>query len=151
MLSLLLASSALTTTPGSGISIGIVIGDPTGLSLKFWGIGQNSALQVHVGGGGFVAPADLSVSGSLLFHALLTRETPINGYLGVGAFAGIDQGKYGDKAVFGILVPLGLEFIFTEVPLDLFIEIPPAVGFTTDGDVKPDLIFGIGLRFILKK
>ncbi|MEO0214192.1 MAG: hypothetical protein ABIL12_01595 [candidate division WOR-3 bacterium] len=147
MLSLLLASSALTTTPNSGISIGIVIGDPTGLSLKFWGIGQNSALQVHVGGGGFVGPADLSVSGSLLFHALLTRETPINSYLGVGAFAGID---HGDKAIFGILVPLGLEFIFTEVPLDLFIEIPPAVGFTTEGDVRAGLTFGIGLRFILK-
>jgi len=79
-----------------------VIGDPTGLSLKFWGIGQNSALQVNIGGGGFVAPADLSVSGSLLFHALLTRETPINGYLGVGALAGINQGRRSDEAVFGI-------------------------------------------------
>ncbi len=127
-----------------------MIGDPTGLSLKFWGIGQNSALQVNIGGGGFVAPADLSVSGSLLFHALLTRETPINGYLGVGAFAGINQGGRGDKAVFGILVPLGLEFILSEVPLDLFIEVPPVIGFTTDGDVRAGLTFGIGLRFILK-
>jgi len=127
-----------------------VIGDPTGLSLKFWGIGQNSALQVNIGGGGFVAPADLSVSGSLLFHALLTKETPINGYLGVGAFAGINQGRHGDKAVFGILVPLGLEFILSEVPLDLFIEVPPVMGFTTNGDVRASLTFGIGLRFILK-
>ncbi|MFZ8826361.1 MAG: hypothetical protein ACO2OT_05940 [Candidatus Caldipriscus sp.] len=142
--------SALTGTPSSGISIGIVIGDPTGLSLKFWGIGQNSALQVNIGGGGFVAPADLSVSGSLLFHALLTRETPINGYLGVGALAGINQGRRGDKAVFGILVPLGLELILSEVPLDLFIEVPPLIGFTTDGDVRAGLTFGIGLRFILK-
>jgi hypothetical protein len=142
--------SALTGTPSSGISIGIVIGDPTGLSLKFWGIGQNSALQVNIGGGGFVAPADLSVSGSLLFHALLTRETPINGYLGVGAFAGINQRRHGDEAVFGILVPLGLEFILSEVPLDLFIEVPPVIGFTTKGDVRAGLTFGIGLRFILK-
>ncbi len=127
-----------------------MIGDPTGLSLKFWGIGQNSALQVNIGGGGFVAPADLSVSGSLLFHALLTRETPINGYLGVGALAGINRGGRGDKAVFGILVPLGLEFILSEVPLDLFIEVPPVIGFTTDGDVRAGLTFGIGLRFILK-
>jgi hypothetical protein len=127
-----------------------VIGDPTGLSLKFWGIGQNSALQVNIGGGGFVAPADLSVSGSLLFHALLTRETPINGYLGVGAFAGINQGRHTDEAVFGILVPLGLEFILSEVPLDLFIEVPPVIGFTTNGDVRAGLTFGIGLRFILK-
>jgi hypothetical protein len=127
-----------------------VIGDPTGLSLKFWGIGQNSALQVNIGGGGFVAPADLAVSGSLLFHALLTRETPINGYLGVGALAGINQGRRGDGAVFGILVPLGLEFILSEVPLDLFIEVPPLIGFTTKGDVRAGLTFGIGLRFVLK-
>jgi hypothetical protein len=127
-----------------------VIGDPTGLSLKFWGIGQNSALQVNIGGGGFVAPADLSVSGSLLFHALLTRETPINGYLGVGAFAGINQERHGDEAVFGILVPLGLELILSEVPLDLFIEVPPVIRFTTKGDVRANLTFGIGLRFILK-
>lgn len=150
MLSLvLLNASALTTVPSSGISIGIVIGDPTGLSLKFWGIGQNSALQLHVGGGGFIAPADLSVSGSLLFHALLTRETPVNGYLGVGAYAGVKTGK-NDQAVIGIMVPLGLEFIFTEIPLDLFIEVPPVIGFTTEGEVKPGLAFGIGLRFILK-
>ncbi len=146
---ILLSSSALTTVPSSGISIGIVIGDPTGLSLKFWGVGQNSALQLHVGGGGFVAPADLSVSGSLLFHALLTRETPVNGYLGVGAFLGMETGK-NDQAVIGIIIPLGLEFIFTEVPLDLFIEVPPAIGFTTNGEVRAGLTFGIGLRFILK-
>ena len=127
-----------------------MIGDPTGLSLKFWGIGQNSALQVNIGGGGFVAPADLSVSGSLLFHALLTRETPINGYLGVGALAGINQGRRSDEAVFGILVPLGLEFILSEVPLDIFMEVPPVIGFTTNGKVDANLTFGIGLRFILK-
>jgi len=149
MLALFL-SSALTSTPSSGISIGIVIGDPTGLSLKFWGIGQNSALQVNIGGGGFVAPADLSVSGSLLFHALLTRETPINGYLGVGALAGINQGRHGDGAVFGILVPLGLEFILSEVPLDIFMEVPPVIGFTTKGKPLANLTFGIGLRYILK-
>jgi hypothetical protein len=142
--------SALTGTPSSGISIGIVIGDPTGLSLKFWGIGQNSALQVNIGGGGFIAPADLSVSGSLLFHALLTRETPINGYLGVGALAGINQGRRGDGAVFGILVPMGLELILSEVPLDIFMEVSPVIGFSTKGEPLADLTFGIGLRFILK-
>jgi hypothetical protein len=127
-----------------------VIGDPTGLSLKFWGIVQNSALQVNIGGGGFVAPADLSVSGSFLFHELLTRETPINVYLGVGAFAGINQGRHGDEAVFGILVPLGLELILSEVPLDLFIEVPPVIGFSTKGKPLAGLTFGIGLRYILK-
>jgi len=128
-----------------------VIGDPTGLSLKFWGIGQNSALQVNIGGGGFFVPADLLINGSFLFHALLTRETPINGYLGVGALAGIKKHeKQGDEAVFGILVPLGLEFILSEVPLDIFMEVPPVIGFTTNGDVRAGLTFGIGLRFILK-
>ena len=149
MLALFL-SSALTGTPSSGISIGIVIGDPTGLSLKFWGIGQNSALQVNIGGGGFVAPADLAVSGSLFFHALLTRETPINGYLGVGAFAGINRGRRSDKAVFGILVPLGLEFILSDVPLDIFMEVSPFIGFPTKGEPLADLTLGIGLRYILK-
>jgi hypothetical protein len=127
-----------------------VIGDPTGLSLKFWGIGQNSALQVNIGGGGFVAPADLSVSGSLLFHALLTRETPINGYLGVGALAGINQGKRGNNAVFGILVPLGLEFILSEVPLDIFMDVSPFIGFPTKEKSLANLTLGIGLRYILK-
>jgi hypothetical protein len=150
MLALFL-SSALTGTPSSGISIGIVIGDPTGLSLKFWGIGQNSALQVNIGGGGFFVPADLLINGSLLFHALLTRETPINGYLGVGAFAGIKKHeKQGNEAVFGILVPLGLELILSEVPLDIFMEVSPVIGFTTKGDVARGLTFGIGLRYILK-
>jgi hypothetical protein len=149
MLALFLLS-ALTGIPSSGISIGIVIGDPTGLSLKFWGIGQNSALQVNVGGGGFVAPADLAVSGSLLFHALLTRETPINGYLGVGALAGINQGKRGNNAVFGILVPLGLEFILSEVPLDIFMDVSPFIGFPTKEKSLANLTLGIGLRYILK-
>jgi hypothetical protein len=43
-----------------------------------------------------------------------------------------------------------LELILSEVPLDLFIEVPPVIGFTTKGDVKAGLTLGIGLRYILK-
>ncbi len=150
MVTLLLSSSALTGFPSSGIGIGIVIGDPTGLSLKFWGISQNSAFQFNVGGGGFVSPADLALSSSLLFHIILTRETPIIGYLGVGALVGINQGKREDNVVFGILIPLGLEFIFREIPLDLFVEVPPVVAIESGGDVKAGLTLGIGLRFIIR-
>ncbi len=148
MIVLLLSSSALTGFPSSGIGIGIVIGDPTGLSLKFWGISQNSAIQLNVGGGGFISPANLAVSSSLLFHTILTRETPIVGYLGIGALVGIEQGKR--EVVFGILIPLGLEFIFREIPLDLFFEVPPVVVIKSNGDVGAGLTLGIGLRFILR-
>ncbi len=143
--------SALTTTPSSGISIGLVIGDPTGVSLKFWGVGSNTAFQLHAGGGGFFAPAHIAVSGSILFHTALTRQTPINGYLGIGAYVGMHNRKYGDDyGIMGLQMPFGLEFILREAPLDIFMEVPPIFYFTTDGDVGFGLSMGIGLRFILR-
>lgn len=149
MLALLV--SALTTTPSSGISVGLVLGDPSGLSLKFWGVGNGMAFQLHAGGGGFFAPATVALSGSLLFHTALTRQTPINGYLGVGAYVGMHTRKYGsDFGIMGLQMPFGLEFILSEAPLDIFMEIPPIFYLTTEGDVGFGLSMGIGLRFILR-
>ena len=143
--------SALTTTPSSGVSVGLVLGDPTGISLKFWGVGNGMAFQLHAGGGGFISPATIAFSGSLLFHTALTRQTPINGYMGVGAYVGMHTRKYdSDYGVMGLQMPLGLEFIFSEAPLDIFMEIPPIFYITTDGNMGFGLSMGIGLRFILR-
>lgn len=126
------------------------MGDPSGLSLKFWGIGNNSALQLHAGGGGFIAPAKLVLSGSLLFHTALTRQTPINGYIGAGIYAGMHVRPAGDYGIMGIQMPFGLEFLLSEAPLDIFVEIPPIFYFTTYGDVGFSLSMGVGLRFLLR-
>ncbi len=139
-------SSALTTTPSSGISLGIVLGDPTGLSLKFWGVGRGMAAQIHVGGGGFVSPAKLAVHGSFLFHTTLTRQTPINGYIGPGLIVGMSE----RRGVIAFTMPIGLEFVFSEVPLDVFVEVPPVIGMTTEGDPVVGFSIGVGLRVLLK-
>ncbi|NPB03053.1 MAG: hypothetical protein GXO39_01375 [Thermotogae bacterium] len=142
--------SALTTAPSSGLSLGLVFGDPTGLSLKFWGVGNGAAFQLHTGGGGFVAPAKLAVSGSLLFHATLTHQTPIVGYIGVGAYMGMYGRRDDNYALLGMQMPLGLEILLSDIPLDVFLEIPPIFYFTSGGDVGFGMSMGLGLRFLLR-
>jgi len=129
--------------------VGLVLGDPSGISLKFWGTGGNSAFQLHAGGGGFIAPGWLAISGSLLYHISLSRQTPIQGYLGPGVYVGVSSRTNG-VGVIGLQMPFGLELIFSEVPLDLFMEIPPIFYMTTEGNMGFGLGMGLGLRFILK-
>lgn len=145
---LLLASASVNARTTDDFGIGIIAGEPTGLSLKYWldevyavdgavawSYSENDSLQFH---------------GDYLIHDydLLEDDAwPI--YYGIGARLKLkdDDGRGNNRkhAMFGIRVPLGITYLFEDAPMDLFFEVVPVLDLSPD--VELDINAAVGLRF----
>ena len=144
----LLAASSANARTQDDFGIGIILGEPTGLSLKYWideeiavdgalawSYSENDSFQLH---------------GDYLIHNyewLEAREMPV--YYGIGArlkFKDSDgRGRNENDAILGIRVPLGITYLFDEAPLDMFFELVPVLDIAPDVDL--DLNAALGLRY----
>ncbi|MFP4471057.1 MAG: BAPKO_0422 family outer member beta-barrel protein [Bacteroidales bacterium] len=141
-----------------GFGVGVIVGEPTGISIKTW-TGNTTAIQ---------AAAAWSFSGynsfqfhlDYLFHNFsLFNSEDMNGalpvYIGVGGRlklaedADPDPGNddVNDEAAIGLRVPLGISYIFGEAPLDVFLEVVPILDVVPDTDF--DLNGAVGIRVYL--
>jgi hypothetical protein len=133
----------------NGFGIGVILGEPTGLSLKHW-LDDEQAID---------AAAAWSFSGrnSFQFHAdyLFHRydlldsvgasdEFPV--YYGVGGRLKAKDDD--DHVVFGVRIPLGITYLFAEAPFDIFAEVVPVLDLAPDVDVH--LNAAIGFRFYIR-
>lgn len=145
---LLLAVSSANARSQDDFGIGIIIGEPTGLSLKYWldeecavdgaaawSNSENDSFQLH---------------GDYLIHnyeLLEADKLPV--YYGIGArlkFKDSDgRGRNENYAMFGIRVPFGVTYLFEYEPLDLFFEVVPVLDLSPD--VEVDINAAVGLRF----
>ncbi len=125
--------------------LGVYLGQPSGLSAKYWINGKNSIDGVAAWGFGGVGSGYLAVAADYLFNftdvVKIENETfPL--YVGAGAIMNIDMGG---GISLGARVPLGALYLFRGVPLEISLEIVPvlylfpATSFTGMG--------GIGVRY----
>lgn len=126
--------------PGN-TELGIILGEPTGISLKFWqsrstaidaavawSFGQNESVHLHA---------------SYLVHNHLDVDTgTLYFFYGIGARALLR-----DDPKFGARIPVGLQYIFPSTRLSMFFEVAPIM------DLIPATSFGvsggIGVRYFL--
>lgn len=156
-LSLSLSTASLANTPGP-FGLGIVIGEPTGLSAKLW-LDQKHALDFGLS---FSFDDYLLIFSDYLFHfpgtfgsssRFVTELTPYVGIGGVLAFANdrrLDRdrhffGRERDTLGLGVRVPVGIEWVPAKVPLGVFIELVPGIALAP----ATDAFFegGIGVRY----
>jgi hypothetical protein len=143
LMALLMCGSVLAQDNGFGL--GIIIGEPTGLSCKGW-TGSRSAIDFAVAWS-FEREAAVHLHGDLLWHnfgAVEAERGDINFYYGIGG-----RVKFEDDGRVGVRVPLGLGYIFDSAPLDFFLEIVPIL------DLAPKTDFGLnaamGMRYYFGK
>jgi len=130
-----------------GFGIGLMVGEPTGLSAKKW-LSETTALT-SAAAWFFSGNDSFQLHADYLWHNFdLIKLEEFKGrfavYYGVGArikWKEDDSGKGrdDDRTTAGIRVPAGLSYLFSEVPLDLFAEIVPVL------DIAPDTDFDIGV------
>ncbi|GJQ20693.1 MAG: hypothetical protein HBSIN02_10480 [Bacteroidia bacterium] len=126
------------------VGIGLVVGAPTGFSVKYWSR-PAEALQGFVGGGfgGVAFGADY------LFHSNAFRNSDIPFYYGPGVFLGAASlgGPRYDKSTLavGARFMFGADYIFPRDPFDIAFEIGPALILTPV--VGLGLEGGIAFRF----
>lgn len=140
---LLMVFQSNTFAQKRGFGIGIIVGEPTGISFKSfisrttaidgaaaWSFTDESAFHVHV---------------DYLLHTyslIKVRKGRLPLYFGIGA-----RVKLTSKSTFGIRIPVGLSYEISGLPSDIFLELvplmnlAPATDFTFNG--------ALGIRFYL--
>jgi len=136
--------------------IGVILGEPTGLSVKYWLDDKHAvdgaAAWSFWDGDGFQLHSDF------LWHNLDLFDDPggCSGKLplhyGVGARLKFrdENGKHDDghDTVFGIRAPVGLSYLFDGKPFDVFLEIAPILDLAPD--IELNFSIALGMRFYLK-
>jgi hypothetical protein len=159
------AAQATEVGYGRKFGIGFVLGDPTGVSAKWW-IGGTNALDAGLGFWGFgvnnqcfrdnnnnVVCPGFGGGGTLnvdyLWQSNIVRgQAQLDWHVGFGGRAIFWNGCAGDCVAIGARGPIGLDLMFNNPSfLEVFFEIAPAfyivpgVGFTIEG--------GLGVRFYI--
>ncbi|MCK5135596.1 MAG: hypothetical protein KAR19_07395 [Bacteroidales bacterium] len=124
----------------SGLGLGVIIGEPTGLSAKLW-TSEKTAIDAGVAWS-FINSGFLHIHADMLVHSFLIDvdkgKLPL--YFGIG-------GKLvlANDLGLGVRIPLGMAYIFDSAPIDIFIELVPVL------DLAPATAFsfegGIGVRY----
>ncbi len=132
---------AVSSAQDHGFGLGIIVGEPTGVSLKTWtgsrtgldfavawSFGRNDALHIHV---------------DYLFHNFSLFDVEKGDlvlYYGVGG-----RVKAEEKARVGVRIPIGISYFFKKDPIEIFFELGPIL------DLAPSTEFtvtgGIGIRY----
>lgn len=141
-LTVLVVCVASACEDAHGIGVGIMIGEPTGVSLKQW-MTEQTALDAAAAWsfeneGAFHAHMDYLVHRPGLAEADAGRVLL---YAGIGGRVKAEA----DDSRIGVRIPLGVDYVFAGPPLDVFFEVVPVL------DVAPETDFrvngGIGVRY----
>lgn len=130
VLASLWSSSYSSSDERGKLGIGVVLGAPTGFSVKYWQ-SQRVAYQGSIGGaykGGLMIGADY------LVHEKALRNPNLPFYYGGGVFIG-DAGFGGPdysrgSFAFGVRGAFGLDYLVPGHPFDISIELGPALLLT---------------------
>jgi hypothetical protein len=129
-----------------GIGVGIVIGDPSGLTFAYRK-GEHHAVQV---GFGYNFNRDLvHVSADYLYNVVILDTPEMAGvrfpvYIGVGGRYQNYGNDFDDDAGFGIRVPIGMAVLPRSLAIDPFVEIVPVMLIAPE--TKAALEGGVGIR-----
>jgi hypothetical protein len=137
---------------------GIVLGEPTGLTAKYW-VERGRAFD---GGLAYSFDRYMLIYGDYLLHFpnLFGRRdkfvSELNPYAGIGAWfyfstisnRSVTRKGYTDNtagAGLGIRIPLGIEWTPSQTPLGVFLELVPGMGIipSTYGVIQG----GVGIRY----
>ena len=125
----------------SGVGVGLILGEPTGISFKSW---MNSSYALNgAAAWSFVNTGAVHIHADYVFHNfdLFHRDVgKMAFYYGLGG-----RLKLTNNSRLGVRVPLGLNYMLKDNPLDIFLEVVPML------DLAPATTFtvnaAIGIRY----
>jgi len=129
---------------------GLIVGEPTGISVKYY-LGDDTAIDGAIGGA-FLGKG-VQVHSDFLWHPWVLENKPsfvLPAYVGVGGRILDRNGGGGDEDHFrfGVRGVGGVLFDFREVPLDVFVEVAGVADYRTKGDAFGlDINLGAGVRY----
>jgi hypothetical protein len=138
---LVAAANPLWAQQAGDIGAGVVVGNPTGGTAKYWFDGSQ-AVDVGLG-----FSTRLTAYSDYLWHAWSILPQPAQGklslYFGVGA-----QVRAFNNAEFGIRTVAGVSYWLPRAPVEIFAELVPVFRLTPGTSVGLD--GGVGARYYWK-
>ena len=147
MLIMLLGFMIILTNPitaqDHGFGMGIILGEPTGLSAKAWTSNDNAfdfaiawSFNNYHHDNDYHNDGDVLLQADYVWHffntiSVSSGKLPV--YVGVGA-----RVVLADDPSIGIRIPVGIDYLFANAPIDIFLELVPIL------DLSPATDFGIG-------
>lgn len=137
------AAKSSTSFDHGNIGVGVIFGEPTGLSGKMWTT-DKTAFDLGLAWS-FSDNGNFHIHGDYLFHNfglfdVSKGSLPI--YIGIGV-----RMKFRDNAddKIGVRFPIGIEYFFEDWPIAVFGEVVPILDLapSTEGDING----GLGIRF----
>ena len=113
--------SSLNYSQDKEIGAGIIVGEPTGLSFKYW-LTEKTALDAGLAWS-FVDENAVQIQADYLIHnfnLIKVSKGKLPFYFGIGG-----RLKFSTDVILGVRVPLGLAYLFSDEPIDIFLEIVP--------------------------
>lgn len=137
-----------------GFGIGIILGEPTGISIKNW-LGQTSALDLAVAWS-FERYISLTIHADYLkhnFRLIRVDKGALPFYYGIGGRIKLKDDDAArndnDEARLGVRVPVGLAYHFENVTLDVFLEVVPILELVPSTDFT--ISAAVGIRYFLNE
>ncbi len=126
----------------NGFGVGIIAGEPTGLSGKLW-LGGTNALDMAAAWS-FKGDGNLLLQADYVWHSfdlinISSGKLPL--YFGIGGRIIFQS----NDTNLGVRVPVGLDYMFSGAPVDIFLEVVPILDLTPSTDI--DFGGGIGVRY----
>ncbi len=146
ILTFIILSSIMTSATFArekGLGIGVIIGEPTGISFKKW-TSRTHAIDAAVAWS-FEGENAFHIHGDYLFHnfySIKIERSTIPFYYGIGG-----RLKFSDKNRFGIRFPLGITLFIVEAPIDLFFEIVPILDLAPSTELSLNAAIGVRYYF----
>jgi hypothetical protein len=131
-----------TAASSGSLGVGVILGEPTGLSFKQW-VGGRAALD---------AAAAWSFGEESAFHVHLDylvhtggRSEPDIGrarfYFGIGGRLKAEE----EEGRIGARIPLGIAYTFDDTPVEVFFEIAPILDLAPQTEMRVN--GGVGVRY----
>ncbi|MGD9401482.1 MAG: hypothetical protein PVF95_04320 [bacterium] len=144
LMGLIAASALMAAIPSISFSLGlgVVAGEPTGVSFKQWLAGGNAVDGALAWS--FDGPDAFAVHMDYLYHMTSAGDVRIPGwkfYLGIGGRLKLEE----DDSRLGVRVPLGINYLFRSSPFDFFMEMGPIMDLAPATEFT--MSFGVGIRY----
>jgi hypothetical protein len=139
-----LIASFLSVSALADVGAGVIVGEPTGLSLKVWSEGS-SAVDAATGW-------SFGKGGRIYLHAdylwqRVIEDRNIGGsvpfYFGVGGRLLLREGR---DSRLGVRIPIGLDYFLDQTRLNIFVELGPILDLVPETELA--FSGGVGLRFM---
>lgn len=122
--------------------LGVIIGEPTGISAKYW-LNNTNAFDWGLGSS-FAANSRIHLHVDYLWHMYDVLQSTEKFVLYYGPGVRVKTRKYGDSS-FGIRGVAGVAWFVKTAPIDVFVEVVPVLNLVPDVDMSVNA--GVGARY----